>query len=139
MGFNTPPRADVDFLTSNICAFNQSYRFETGQISWYAPRDATKFMLRLNLHYFYTCNILFHITNSQFLTIDDDFIGTRSKYNQVKALSARKADREGQSEEVRADGIFRTTLEARLRRRGETKIIDVGKIMDSLIEDRRWK
>jgi hypothetical protein len=40
--------------------------------------------------------------------------------NQVKTLSARKADREGHCADAIADALFRITIFVRFRRRGPT-------------------
>ena len=111
LGYKTRPRAD---LTTNICAFHPSYRLDNDQISWHAQRDATQFMTEFERASFSIYKRLLYVPNSQFITLDDDLLGTRSKDNQVKCLSARKADREGHSADVIADGIFRITLDARI-------------------------
>lgn len=45
----------------------------------------------------------FFIPLHQVVTLDDDLVGTRARYNQLKALSVRKADKEGHIADVVAD------------------------------------
>lgn len=52
-------------------------------------------------------------------TLDDDLIGRRAGENQVKTLSARKADLEGHNADAVADTFFRVTFMVPFRRRGE--------------------
>lgn len=60
-----------------------------------------------------------------FRALDDDLYGTRVKDNQVKSLSARKADRDGDSADAIADSRFRVTLIVRFRRGGEKQTQNV--------------
>lgn len=55
------------------------------------------------------------------ITIDDDLMGARSADNEVKMLSHREADREGQSGNVIADTLFGLSFDTRTRKRGEAQ------------------
>lgn len=70
------------------------------------------------------------------LTLDDDFYGTMSRENQVKMLSARKADKEVHTTDMVRDALFRITLAVRFRMRGESQSSNVEKLVDTLTEDR---
>ena len=71
-----------------------------------------------------------------FATLDDDLYGTRAKYNQVKSLSAREADREGHSADAIADALFRIIFMVRFRRRGEKQSHNVQQLVECLLEAR---
>lgn len=58
----------------------------------------------------------------QIISFDDYLMGTRSVDYQVKILSDRKDDREGQSEDLIDDDLFRFTIDMRVRRRGEPQL-----------------
>lgn len=53
-----------------------------------------------------------------FITLEDDLYGTGASDNQVKTLSARKADNNGHRADVICDALFWVTLGIRFRRRG---------------------
>ena len=69
-------------------------------------------------------------------TLDDDLYGTRAADNQVKNLSSRKANREGHSADVTAYALFRIIMALRFRRRGETVVDPVRKLVSTLTEGR---
>ena len=71
-----------------------------------------------------------------FKTLDDDLYGTRARDNQVKKLSARKADREGHTADAFADALFKVSLMVRFRRRGESQSTNVSKLLKNVIEGR---
>lgn len=70
---------------------------------------------------------LFYIPAFQFLTLDDEVMGTRSQSNPVKSISVRKSDREGKSADVVSDELFRFAIESRLHRRGEILTESINK------------
>lgn len=61
-------------------------------------------------------------------------MGTRSKHNHVKSLTARKADREGEMFDVLVDALFRIYLDARRHRRGETQLDSAVSVLRSVPE-----
>lgn len=63
-------------------------------------------------------------------TLFDDVYWNRAKFNKVKSLSSRKADREGHSGDAITDALFRVMLEVRFRSRGETKAANVEKLVE---------
>lgn len=69
-------------------------------------------------------------------TLDDDLFGTRAADNQVKTLSARKADKEGHSEDAIADALFRVVLGLRFRRREELHTESVRKLLITVLDER---
>ena len=69
-----------------------------------------------------------------FATLDDDLYGARASDNQVKTLSARKADREGNTADAMADALFRVTLMIMFRRRGEGQSANVSNLIGTLLE-----
>jgi hypothetical protein len=72
----------------------------------------------------------------QYLTLDDELVGSRAEDNQVKSLSMRKADREGKTAEVIADALFRVVLALLFHRRDEAQADGVSKLIESLMEGR---
>lgn len=79
-------------------------------------------------------NHIFYFPLVQLSTLDDDLMGTRSRHNEVKMLSDRKADREGHSTDNVADAIFRFMIDSRLRRRVEPHVTNVSCLRTSLTE-----
>lgn len=53
------------------------------------------------------------------LPLDDDLYAIWAAYDQVKMLSARKADKKGLSAGAVVDALFRVVLAPRFRPRGE--------------------
>lgn len=51
--------------------------------------------------------------NFTIVTLDDDLYGTQAKDNQVKTLSSRKAEKEGNSDVVICDVVFQKALGVR--------------------------
>lgn len=58
-------------------------------------------------------------------TLDDDVYWKRAKFDKIKSLSSRKADRDGHSADAITDALFRVMLEVCFHRRGETKAAKV--------------
>jgi len=71
-----------------------------------------------------------------FATLDDDLNGTGGSDNHIKSSGPRKADKEVHSLDAIADVLFRTTLMAKFRRRGEAQVPNVEKLLDGLLEAR---
>lgn len=60
---------------------------------------------------------LLYVPLVQYITLDDDLMGTRSVDNPVRMLSDHKADIEGHCTDIVADVLFPFTLDSRLWRR----------------------
>lgn len=65
-------------------------------------------------------------------------MGTRSKHNPVKALSAGKADQEGDISAVLSDELFRIRLDGRLHRFAESQGDSVVALLGS-VQECRWE
>lgn len=70
------------------------------------------------------------------MTLYEELMGTRSKKDPVKSLSAQKANGEGQMSDVLADARFRITLHARTHRRGEVQLDSVLAVLSGVQECR---
>ena len=108
----------IRFISSHILAFSATDRGQGGSKSWNSQRDKTPFLTQFEHTAFRVSCKLFLSPNHTFGTLDDDLYGTRAKDNQVKSLSARKADKEGHTAHAIADAIFRVNLMVRFSRRG---------------------
>jgi hypothetical protein len=71
-----------------------------------------------------------------YATLDDDLFGARTTDNQVKTLSARKADSEGHCADAIADALFKITFFVRFRRRGHTQTENVNQLLNCILESR---
>lgn len=71
------------------------------------------------------------------VTLDDDQFGARESDNQVKMLSARKADKEGHLADVIVDALFRILSAIRFRRRGESQSDSATKLVSLWMEGER--
>lgn len=80
---------------------------------WYAQRDATARLDAFEKFGYATGRNLYFYPAHTTVTLDKDLYGSRSKENQVKKLSTRKANKEGQRADVLCDALFRVTLEIR--------------------------
>ena len=135
-GFQNISLTMIQFISNNILAFSPTNRGNLGTITWESQRDQTPQLQELEkLAFGPSCRIFF-IPLHSILTLDDDLHGTRSKSNQVKKLSARKADKEGHCSIVVADALFRVILAWRFDRRGEAQDVSVDKTLDRLLENR---
>lgn len=74
------------------------------------------------------------LNNNTFGTLDDDLYWTRAKDNQVKTLSAKKANQEGPSSDVVCDVLLCITLGVRYIRRGESKVQNMEVLLDSILQ-----
>lgn len=85
---------------------------------------------------FNTSKRLFYIPSVQFLTLDDELMGTRSQQNPVTYISIMKADLEGQSADVISDAIFRFSIETHLHRRPEIHSMAVKNVLENFQDGR---
>lgn len=132
LGFN-PTTASLCLVTSKPCALYPTLRHREdsdGHFSWESRRDQTSCLTYFVLNTYAIGEQLFYVPICQFLTMDDELMGNRSKHNQVKLLFLRKADREGQMSEVLVHILFRITLDARLLLRGSTQAYCVTALLE---------
>ena len=118
MNCNAPSLDRTRFISQNIKAFSATNRGNSGETTWMSQRDRTQQLSALERASFRAICKVFLNPVYTFTTLDDDLYGTRAKENQVKSLSARKADKEGHSADAIADALFRLTFMVRFRRRG---------------------
>lgn len=82
-------------------------------------RDRTKCLSESEHLAFRETGKVFFCPLQNIATLDDDLFGTRATDNQVKTLSARKADKEGHSFDSIAEALFRVLMGIGFKRRGE--------------------
>ena len=119
----TAPKLDeVRFVSNKIVEYSAPGRGNDGQSTWVSQRDLTlllsdfeKVAIDLSLKIFFQPHFLV-------ATLDDDFYRTRAQENQVKTLSARKADREGHQIHVLADALFPMMHAFRFYRKGKNNL-----------------
>lgn len=128
-----PPRDRMSFINSNVMAFQATKRGKESDDEWAAQRDATQRLDNFERTAYEMSRNVCLSPNNTTVTLDDDLYGTRARDNQVKTLSARKADKEGHSADVICDAIFRITLGVRFRRRGETQATNVDRLLDVFV------
>ena len=122
-------------IMASLCAFSPTLQ-GGGETGWTSQRDKTQLVSEFERTAFMISKRLFSVPAFQFLTLDDELMGTRSHSNPVKSISIRKADREGQSADVIADSLFRFTIDSRLHRRGEGRIESVRQLLKNVQEGR---
>lgn len=136
LGRTAPPLEIVRFINTHILGYSATSRGNGGQMSWNAQRDDTVFLSTFEKTSFAaTCKLFFN-PRYLFATLDDDLYGTRAMDNQVKTLSARKADKEGHTADALADALFRITLALRFRRRGQGQCDNVDKLLNDILDGR---
>lgn len=133
---NVPPADRMRFISQNILAYPATGRGNMGVEVWSSQRDATSRLDPFEKTAYHMSRNIFLTPAHTIVTLDDDLYGTRSKDNQVKTLSARKADREGHAADVVSDALFRLTYAVRFRRRGQSQSDNVEKLLDVLMEGR---
>lgn len=115
LGSSTPSLEIVRFISGNIMAYSATGRGNDRQSSWNSQRDQTSLLTTFEKTAFsVTCKVFLN-PNHLFATLDDDLCGTRASDNQVKTLSARKADEERHTADAIADvlsGNFGSTVPA---------------------------
>ena len=87
-------------------------------MTWISRRDMKQQLDAFERLSFHTTCKVFVTPVHMFATLDEDLYETRASDNQVKSISKRKADREGQTADAIADVLFPATLAVRFRRRG---------------------
>lgn len=135
-GAITPPCKRYCWINENILGFSPTGRGEQGQDYWNCQRDMTPNMSEMEQLAFRTSRKVYLHTTQMFATMDDDLFGTRSNNNQVKSISARKADREGHSADVIAEALSRVVIALRFRRRAESQVASVRKLLNISLEER---
>lgn len=134
-----PPLEAIRFISANVMAYSATGRGGSGEKTWNAQRDQTRFLGEFECLAFRDTRKICFTPLYQMATLDDDLFGTRAADNQVKMLSNRKADREGHSADAVADALFRIVLALRFRRRAEPQHVSVRKLIDSLMDGRGEK
>lgn len=117
-----------------MCTFHTCMTHVSWAFSWEARRDITKFLADFELTAFGTCRRLFYVLSCQLLTLDDEWMGTRSNSNYMKTLFSRMVDREGHSSDVLVDGLFRIILMSSFHRWSEQQVDTVGRLIRSVQE-----
>lgn len=105
-GYNPTSLDRVQFIAEKIKAYSPTVRVDDGSDRWVALRDQKNQLVEFgSLAFRDTRKVLF--TPLQLLTtIDDDIFGSRAADSQVKAMSNRKADKEGHVADAVADALF---------------------------------
>lgn len=136
LGCKPPSLATVRYISSHILAYPATGRGSDGLNSWNSQRDQTPLLSSFEETAFRMSAKIFLSPTHLFATLDDDLYGTRAADNQVKTLSARKADKEGHVADAVADAFFRISLAVRFRRRGESQAENVDKVLQTLLGGR---
>lgn len=88
-------------------------------------RDNNQLLWKFEPVDFDTSRRLFYAPSFQFLTLDDEIIGTSSTLNPMKNISLQNADRDGHYADVIADVLFIFVIASCLYRRGESCVNSV--------------
>jgi hypothetical protein len=128
-----PSLERVRYIATNVLAFSPTGRGDRGQSTWQCSRDQTQLLSEFEKAALRNSCRLFLTPNHTYATLDDLY-GTRATDNQVKSLSARKADREGHCADALADALFRMTFFVRFRRRGHTQNENVTQLFNCVLE-----
>ena len=135
LGCHVPSLDRVRFICGNILAYSPTNRGDLGHDSWNCQRDQTPLLERFEKTAFRMSSRIFFVADYSMLTLDDDLYGTRAADNQVKKLSARKADKEGHCAIAVADALYRSTVGVRFMRRGESQDTCVDKVIRYVFEE----
>lgn len=73
-----------------------------------------------------------YVPKCGFITLADDFIGTRVSDMHLQRLNRNEAAKKGNVVDVAADAVFRFILEMRYRRRGDQQIYCAAKLMQKI-------
>jgi hypothetical protein len=135
-GIYAPSLERVRFISTNILACCPSGRGNQGRSNWQCSRDQTQSLTELEKAAYKTsCRILLTPIHT-YSTLHDELYGARATDNQVKILSARKADREGHCADAIADALFGITWFVRFRRRGHKQTENVNQVLNCILESR---
>lgn len=102
--------------------------------SWAAQNEKTQLLTPFETVSFEVSLRLFFIPQYEIISLDDDLFGTRAYYIQLKTLSARKSYEAGHTADVVSDAMFRIVFATRSRRRGESRVDGVKKLLDRLLD-----
>ena len=133
MRLSTPTLSRFRFIAANVLGYPPTNRGDTGASTWDSQRDCTTQLQQFEQTLFRKSSQVFFVPDHIMVTLDDDLYGTRSRENQVKSISTRKADKEGHSAIAVCEALFRPTLAIRFCRRGEKQELTVNEVMRSLI------
>lgn len=136
MGLHAPVMSEVRFIANHLLAYSPVSRGRDGLQAWNACRDHTQQLTEFETLAFREVRKVFFSTMHLFATLDDDLFGTRAADNQVKTISARKADKEGHVADVLADALFRIVMGLRFRRRGEKQEVAIRRLMENVTDGR---
>lgn len=120
LGCRTPSLVTCRYILNNFQAFPVTVRHEylEDDCTLISKRhdDAT---VRDRAGCIRSVNTYIFVPLHQILTLDDNLIGSRAAYLEVKTLSSLKAHNERHMSDVLADSLFNCVLAVRFRRRGE--------------------
>lgn len=136
MGYSVPVLGRVRFISTNILAYYPTGRGDVGDSTWRPQRDETQSLGEFEKVSYEMTRKIFLIPVHTSGTLDDDILGTRVEDNQVKTISARKADKEGHCADAIADALFSITLAVSFRRRQEPQSENVKKLVEILLHGR---
>lgn len=139
MGWTRPDLNTMRFVANNLPAYSHVSRGSLGGVIWDAQRDQTLLIGEFERVAFARTRQVFCSPSHLLATLDDELYRTRASDNQLKTLSARKADKEGHMADVIADSLFRVVLATRFRRRQESQERNVTKLIEVLLDGMRQK
>lgn len=133
MKCSCPSLSGICFIGQNITGFSATNWGNNCEITWISQRNKTQQLsLFVCSRFRQTCKVFLNPVY-MFCTLNNDLY-VRAKDNQVKSLSARRADREWYTADAIASSPFRTTLMVRFRRREEKQTQNVQHLIECALE-----
>lgn len=117
-GNAAPSPQTIRFIACNILVFYATGCNRDRQMEWNSQRDQTHQLGKFEQLSFRDTKKLLFVPLYLLATLDDDLYATRANDNQVKLMSARKVDKEGNSADAVANALFCFLLAPRFRCRG---------------------
>lgn len=132
LGYRTPKRRTNDKIGNKLIPFHPSLRNVESRVTWLCQRDSTQLFNDFVRQAWSIFKRLFYVPHFQLVTMDDEIMGTRSAYNQVKALLDLKADRKVYASHIVGDGLFPYISDSCFRQRDEPHVKHVSRLLMSL-------
>lgn len=135
-GCTQPPLEKVGFIASHILAYPATGRGREFHDIWISQRDQTRSLSEFESVAFAETQKIFMVPLHLMASIDDDWFGTRDADNEMKMLSSRKSDREGNAEEAVANAFLHIIIALCFRKKLESQQESVKMLLEKLLEGR---
>ena len=136
---NTISHEEYYFITRNLIITEPANHVPIEGYTWRSNFDTIHELGLFEDIAFRTSKDIYLVTNHMTVMLDNDLIGSRSKYLQNKMISARKAAKEGHAADVLSENFLSVVIYSRLRRIGESQNTNIYKLLNSTFAGRGEK